>query len=35
MPDSLEYFEYKLEKAIEYHAGLKNGTIPKITFLLH
>ena len=29
MPDSLEYFEHKLEKAIECHAGLKNGTIEK------
>jgi hypothetical protein len=29
MPQSLEYFQYKLEKAIEYHAGLKNGTIEK------
>ena len=29
MPDSLEYFEYKLKKAIERHAGLKNGTILK------
>jgi hypothetical protein len=29
MPQSLEYFEHKLEKAIEYHAGLKNGTIEK------
>lgn len=29
MPQSLEYFQFKLEKAIEYHAGLKNGTIEK------
>ena len=29
MPCSIEYFEYKLEKAIERHAGLKNGTIEK------
>ena len=28
-PYSLEYFEHKLEKAIERHAGLKNGTIEK------
>ena len=25
MPESIEYFEYKLEKATEYHAGLKSG----------
>ena len=25
MPESLEYFEYKLEKAKEYHEGLKSG----------
>ena len=29
MPDSLEFFEYKLEKAIEKQQGLKNGTIQK------
>jgi len=29
MPESEEYFQYKLEKAIAYHAGLKNGTIEK------
>jgi hypothetical protein len=29
MPQSLEYFQFKLEKAIEYHTGLKNGTIEK------
>ena len=29
MPCSVEYFEYKLEKAIEYHSGLKDGTIEK------
>jgi len=29
MPCSVEYFNYKLEKAIEYHNGLKNGTIEK------
>jgi hypothetical protein len=29
MPCSIEYFEYKLEKATEYHKGLKDGTIEK------
>ena len=29
MPCSIEYFEYKLEKASEYHKGLKDGTIEK------
>ena len=29
LPDCLEYFEYKLAKALEYQQGLKNGTIPK------
>ena len=29
MPESLEYFEEKLEKAIAYHKGLKDGTIEK------
>ena len=29
MPESIEYFSYKLEKAMEYHQGIKNGTIPK------
>ena len=29
MPECLEYFECKLEKAIEHHTGLKDGTIPK------
>ncbi|HZJ76043.1 MAG TPA: DUF3560 domain-containing protein [Clostridia bacterium] len=29
MPESLEYFEGKLEGAIAYHAGLKDGTIEK------
>jgi len=28
-PECLEYFEYKLKKAVEYHTGLKNGTIQK------
>ena len=29
MPCSIEYFEYKLEKASEYRKGLKDGTIEK------
>ena len=29
MPCSIEYFEYKLEKAIKYHTDLKNGTIER------
>ena len=29
MPESLEYFQGKLEKAIEYHKGLKDGSIPR------
>lgn len=29
MPESLEYYEYKLEKARAYHEGLKNGTIKR------
>lgn len=29
MPESLEYFKYKLEKAVAYHQGLKDGTIEK------
>lgn len=29
MPESIEYFEYQLEKAQEYHADLKNGTIER------
>ena len=29
MPESLEYFKDRLEKATAYHAGLKNGTIEK------
>ena len=29
MPDSIEYFEYKLQQAKDHHIGLKNGTIPK------
>ncbi len=29
MPESLEYFQAKLEKAIAYHVGLKNGSIER------
>lgn len=29
MPESLEYFQHELEKAKEYHAGLKDGSIPR------
>ena len=29
MPESLEYFEFKLEEAKLHHEGLKNGTIEK------
>lgn len=29
MPESIEYYEYKLEKAKERHEGLKNGTIKR------
>jgi len=29
MPESLEYYEYKLIAAVEKHEGLKNGTIPR------
>ena len=29
MPESIEYFSHKLEKAVEYHKGLKDGTIEK------
>ena len=29
MPESIDYFEYKLEKAIARHEGLKNGTIER------
>ena len=29
MPESLDYYKFKLEKATEYHKGLKDGTIPK------
>ena len=29
MPESLEYFEYKLEEKKEYHEGLKSGKYPR------
>jgi hypothetical protein len=29
MPESLEFFQAQLEEAIEYHAGLKDGTIER------
>jgi hypothetical protein len=29
MPESIEFYEFKLEQARERHEGLKNGTIPK------
>ena len=29
MPESLDFFTHKLEEAIKYHAGLKDGSIPK------
>ena len=29
MPESLEYFEHKLEVAKKYHADIKSGAIPK------
>jgi hypothetical protein len=29
MPESIEYFEFKLEEAKMHHEGLKNGTIKK------
>jgi hypothetical protein len=29
MPESVEYFEFKLEEAKAYHEGLKNGTIER------
>lgn len=28
-PESLEYFSARLEKAVEYHKGLKDGSIPR------
>lgn len=29
MPESIEFFEYKLEQAKEYHEGLKSGKYPR------
>lgn len=29
MPESIEYFKYKLEKAIDYHAKLKSDELPR------
>ena len=29
MPESLEYYKEKLDKAVEYHKGLKSGKYPK------
>lgn len=29
MPESIDYFEFQLEKALKEHEGLKNGTIPR------
>ncbi|SFD00506.1 protein of unknown function [Flexibacter flexilis DSM 6793] len=29
MPESIEYYEFKLQQAQQQHAGLKNGTIPR------
>lgn len=29
LPESLEYFQYELEKAVKHHKGLKDGTIPR------
>lgn len=29
MPESIEYFAYKLEKAVDYHRGLKDGSIER------
>ena len=29
IPESLEFYKYELEKAMEYHKGLKDGTIQK------
>lgn len=29
MPESIEYFEYKVEKATEYHEGVKSGKYPR------
>lgn len=29
MPESIDFYTYKLEKAKEYHAGVKSGKYPK------
>jgi hypothetical protein len=29
VPESVEYYEHKLEEAKKYHTGLKNGSIPR------
>lgn len=29
MPESIDFYEHKLEEAIEYHAGLKSGKYPR------
>lgn len=29
MPESVEYYEYKLEAAKEYHEGVKSGKYPR------
>ena len=29
MPESLEFFKFKLQEAIKYHKGLKDGTIKR------
>ncbi|WP_152633377.1 DUF3560 domain-containing protein [Aliarcobacter butzleri] len=29
MPDSLEYYQFRLEEATAYHKGLKDGSIPR------
>jgi len=29
MPESIEYFKYKLSEAVKYQQGLKDGTIPR------
>lgn len=29
MPESVEYYEYELEKAVAYHGGVKSGAIPR------
>jgi hypothetical protein len=29
MPESIEFYEFKLEQAVEKHVGIKNGSIPR------